>query len=177
MRPHATGLNPLSNSIICPYIHPVIRGPFETFFNINLQCGGPAPWCIYLCPPVAMNVKYDLFMLNNVHPHTGFWRNPVGFSWYYMSVPLSLSLCPVVRVGFWWSFARPIISCSACGCSPRGLNTLSGGIIYPSAHPSSCPREFCDFYVYNNIQCGGPASWCIFIDKIGIYKIFLFGVT
>ena len=47
--------------------------------------------------------------------HTGVWRPPVGSSWDYMPVSMSIcisrsmSLCLIFRISFWRSFTQPII--------------------------------------------------------------------
>ena len=78
--------------------------------------------------------------VHKIIAQTGVQRTPVGSSWAYMYVCLSLRLSiflplfSVVRVDFWRS------NLVARNCVQRmwpqamGLNTLSGSIIFPSVH-------------------------------------------
>ena len=98
MRTQATGSNPLSGSIICPSVRMSIHISVCVSFHPRAFCD------LVIC----------------VNPQSRFQSTPVGSSWTYMSVCLSVSLylCPFVRIAFWWSFAWPVITCSAYSHRP-----------------------------------------------------------
>ena len=118
MRPKAAGSNPLSGSIIypfvCPSVSPVVRGTFAIFvFVFNsfttrddyyccyyYQCGGPASVMHF--------------------PHTGVRRTPVGSSRYYVSVHLSLCLSVSLSLYLFGCPCRFLVnSRAACNCVQR----------------------------------------------------------
>ena len=162
MRPQATGSNPLSGSIICLSVHPVVHGPFVIFvfvFNSFItrdyyyyyyyyQCGFPESQLIY--------------------PYTGVQRTLIGSSRAYMSVSLFLFLS-----------SRPhhflVIICAANNCAQHmlpqatGSNPLRGSIICLSIRLSIPLQAFCDFCIYINFQCGGPVLQCIY-PHIGVWR-------
>ena len=165
MRLQAMGSNSLSGSIICLSICPSVRlfvqlssRPryfFDFCICINFQCGGPASWCVY--------------------PHTGVRRNLVGSSQYSISVRPSISMyiCTFLRVAFRWS------NNAACNCALRMrpkatfLNPLSGSKICPSICPSGCPRNFYDFCICINFQCGVLALRCIYSQPGGFINWYV----
>ena len=119
MWPQATGSNPLSGSIICPYVRPSSRlwDFFDFCICINFQCVGPA--------------------LRFVYPHTGVQLRLCVC----LSLCLSVSLSIFLSVRFSASHfddqsALPLIALSACRHMPRG-QIASVAVSYD--HTYVCP--------------------------------------
>ena len=104
MRPQTTGSNPLSGSIICPSVRPVVRGPFVVFVFVLISSVG-----------VQRRNSFIPTLGSGGHQ----W-GPVEIVCLSICPSVSPPLCPVFCVAFWQSFVRPVITRSTCGHRPRG---------------------------------------------------------
>ena len=103
MRTQATGSTALSDSIIYPSFCPYIC--LSTGLLIFLY--------LYQFPVWGSSVAMHLSPL---------WgpKDPCGF---HLSLYVCVSVCPVIHIAFWRSFAQTVIVCSACGLRPQGQTT------------------------------------------------------
>ena len=156
---HVTGLNTLSGSIICPSIcpsfHPVLSRPVYNFcICINFQCG--------------VQIR-DAFI-----PALGS-KGPQWFPVNLICISVSLSLCLVVCVTFWWS-KRAEHNCAQCMWpQATGSNPPSGSIIFPSVCWSGRLRDIFQFlylYIRPSIHLFDLGPFAIFvlvlISSIGV---------
>ena len=169
MWPQAMGSNPLSFSIICQSVCPIVHGFLAIFlflfngFNTREMIN-----ITNTITSVGLHIS-DPFIptLGSGGPQWGLFELICPFLCLYVS----LSLC---LAGFPSRFLAIIFAVHKCAQCMRmqapGTNRLSGSIICPYICPSGRSRDFCDFCIYINFHCGGPVSRCIY-PHTGAWRI------
>ena len=113
MQPQAKGSNSLNVSIICLSVRTsvplVFRRPFHFFVFILIYSVG-VQRCVTFIPLVRSSLVY-MFVLPSIHFHM-FVHPSVHSSiriyvHMFFRISIFLSLCPVVCIAFWRSYARP----------------------------------------------------------------------
>ena len=145
MQTQASGSNPLSGSILCPSVRPVVCGTFSIFVLVLNIYITRERWLVLL---LLLTVPGSSVAMS--FTHTRVWSIPVQSSWYCMSIYIyaCIYLSLVVHIAFLRS------KCVARDCVQRmrlqatGSNTLSFSIICPSIYLFVC-GPFTIFYLYS----------------------------
>ena len=123
MKPKATGYNPLSGSIICPSVRPVVCGPFSIFVFVFNSFNNIEMLTITITITSVGVHRCDVFI-----PVLGYggppW-GPVKIMCLYVYMSLSLSLCLYICLSVPMSghprrflmiiISRAVIAHSTCG--------------------------------------------------------------